>query len=403
MKEGWETASLDEVCTIINGLWTGKKPPFLEVGVVRNTNFAKDGSIDYSNIAYLQVELRQFEKRQLRAGDLVLEKSGGGPKQPVGRVALFDQSQGDFSFSNFTSALRVSSPKRVDPRFLHLFLRWIYISGETENMQSHSTGIRNLNLNAYKSIPIPVPPLDEQKRIVALLDEALAGIDTAKANVETNQAHCDALFLSELHQVFGVRSATQGWPMPTVGEVGEHVLGKMLDKQKNRGVPRPYLRNANVRWFEFDLSDVFEMRVEESEVERYAVRRGDLLICEGGYPGRAAIWNGTSSVFFQKALHRVRFASPSTAKWLMYFLFYLDSTAGLSRHFSGTGIQHFTGAALHVLPFPFPDQGEINSLLDRIESVRRDKELLMANYERKVACTESLRDSVLSQAFVGAL
>ena len=68
-------------------------------------------------------------------------------------------------------------------------------------------------------------------------------------------------------------------------------LGKMLDKAKNRGELRPYLRNLNVRWFDFDLSDVAEMRFEEHEHERYSAKAGDVLICEGGYPGRAAIWS----------------------------------------------------------------------------------------------------------------
>ena len=79
----------------------------------------------------------------------------------------------------------------------------------------------------------------------------------------------------------------------------------MLDKHKNRGTPRPYLRNLNVRWFEFDLDDVLEMRFEDDEMDRYTALPGDLMVCEGGYPGRAAIWDG-EPIFFQKAVHRVR-------------------------------------------------------------------------------------------------
>jgi len=64
----------------------------------------------------------------------------------------------------------------------------------------------------------------------------------------------------------------------------------MLDKTKNKGDPKPYLRNFNVRWFDFDLSDVKEMRFQKEEQDRYSVVKGDLVICEGGYPGRAALW-----------------------------------------------------------------------------------------------------------------
>ena len=114
MKQGWEVKRLDDVCEFRNGLWTGKKPPFQTVGVIRNTNFTKDGRLDDNDIVYLEVESSQFSKRKLQYGDIILEKSGGGPKQPVGRVIVFDKEEGDFSFSNFTSVIRISNKNTVD-------------------------------------------------------------------------------------------------------------------------------------------------------------------------------------------------------------------------------------------------------------------------------------------------
>src|SRR5437867_10549299 len=81
-----------------------------------------------------------------------------------------------------------------------------------------------------------------------------------------------------------------GWQRRKVSEIARHSLGKMLDKGKNKGEPQRYLRNFNVRWFGFDLSDLLEMRFLPEEAPRYTAVKGDLLICEGGYPGRAAIW-----------------------------------------------------------------------------------------------------------------
>jgi type I restriction enzyme S subunit len=124
MKDRWQTHSLGEVCRFSNGLWKGEKPPFASAGVIRNTNFTKEGSLDYADIAYLEVEATKLEKRRLQFGDIILEKSGGGPKQPVGRVALFDRQDGVFSFSNFTASLRVLVPDELDFRFLHRFLYW---------------------------------------------------------------------------------------------------------------------------------------------------------------------------------------------------------------------------------------------------------------------------------------
>lgn len=175
MKTRWKTKTLEEVSQFSNGLWKGEKPPFVNVGVIRNTNFTKEGTLDDRDIAYIDVEARKLEKRRLQFGDIILEKSGGGPKQPVGRVALFDKENSDFSFSNFTAALRVLDPRELDFRFLHKFLHWTYLSGITEGMQSHSTGIRNLDGDAYKAISISFPLLPEQRRIVGILDEAFEG------------------------------------------------------------------------------------------------------------------------------------------------------------------------------------------------------------------------------------
>lgn len=166
----WKEKKLDEVCDFFNGLWNGKKPPYVEVGVIRNTNFTKDGELDDSDIAFLNVEKKQLEKRKLQYGDIILEKSGGGPKQPVGRVIIFKKKDGIFSFSNFTSTIRVKDHDELDFNYLHKFLFFSYISGTTEGMQSHSTGIRNLNLGAYKKIKIVFPLIKEQKAIVKKFD-----------------------------------------------------------------------------------------------------------------------------------------------------------------------------------------------------------------------------------------
>ena len=209
MKKEWKTRTLEDVCQFSNGLWKGEKPPFVNVGVIRNTNFTKEGTLDDSDIAYLDVEAKKLEKRRLRFGDIILEKSGGGPKQPVGRVALFDKEDGDFSFSNFTSALRVIDAAELDFRFLHRFLHWTYISGITEGMQSHSTGIRNLDGDAYKAIKISFPSLQEQRRIVGILDEAFEGIATAIANADKSHQDAHAIFESKLYFVFAQHGA--GW------------------------------------------------------------------------------------------------------------------------------------------------------------------------------------------------
>ena len=202
MKKGWNTKTLEEACQFSNGLWKGEKPPFVNVGVIRNTNFTKDGTLDDSDIAYLDVEAKKLEKRRLQFGDIILEQSGGGPKQPVGRVALFDKDEGDFSFSNFTSALRVLDSDDLDFRFLHKFLYWIYVSGVTQGMQSNSTGIRNLDADAYKAIEITYPPLAEQRQIADNLESLREETQRLARLYERKHAALAALKKSLLHQAF---------------------------------------------------------------------------------------------------------------------------------------------------------------------------------------------------------
>jgi type I restriction enzyme S subunit len=401
MKAGWKIKSLDETCHFSNGLWKGEKAPFMNVGVIRNTNFTKDGTLDDSDIAYIDVELKKLEKRRLQFGDIILEKSGGGPKQAVGRVALFDKQEGAFSFSNFTAAIRVRNAQELDFRFLHKQLYWTYLSGVTEGMQSHSTGIRNLDGNAYKAIEIAFPSLAEQHRIVAILDEAFDGIATAKANAEKNLQNARTLFDSHLQSVFTERG--EGWAIRKIGEVAKHSLGKMLDKAKNKGERQPYLRNINVRWFTFDLSDLLQMPFLPGESVKYTASKGDVLICEGGNPGRAAIWTEDYPIYFQKALHRVRFHEPEHNKWFLYYLYAQDKSGELKPHFSGTGIQHFTGEALARFELPLPPLPELCRAVAKFDELCAETQRLVSIYQRKLAALDSLKKSLLHQAFSGEL
>lgn len=176
----WRTKKLSQVCDIQSGLWKGKKEPFTEAYVLRNTNFTPGGEFDYADVALLQVETKQLEKRIVLPNDIILEKSGGGEKTPVGRVCLHtSELDKPVSFSNFTARLRVLNVEELTPTFLHRFLYFLYISGKTEPMQRNSTGIRNLQISQYKDLDIPLPPLADQHRIIAKLDAAFTDIEEA--------------------------------------------------------------------------------------------------------------------------------------------------------------------------------------------------------------------------------
>ena len=172
MSSDTEHISLDDevLFQTLNGLWKGKKPQFVTAGVIRNTNFTESGRIDYSDVAWLQVEQKQLANRRLQRGDIIVERSGGGPKQPVGRVVYFARDDGPFSFSNFTSAIRVRDAEAFDAKFVFYCLLELYQSGRTEDIQRRTTGIRNLDFTAYKErATLPQIPLSEQRKIGVVL------------------------------------------------------------------------------------------------------------------------------------------------------------------------------------------------------------------------------------------
>jgi type I restriction enzyme S subunit len=197
-----KVVKLGDICSTINGLWTGKKPPFEKVFVIRNTNFTKDCKLNLENVAELSVETKQLATRKLRSGDLIVEKSGGGPKQAVGRVVLFSEEGENYSLSNFTSALRIKDLSKFIPKFIQLFLFLQYMSGKTETMQSNSTGIRNLNMNQFLDVEIPIPSIESQEKIVNRLDKAFVEIEKLKSQILIEQERISSLRQSILSNAF---------------------------------------------------------------------------------------------------------------------------------------------------------------------------------------------------------
>lgn len=162
-----------------------------------------------------------------------------------------------------------------------------------------------------------------------------------------------------------------GWPSMRLDQVAELCLGKMLDKEKNRGEPRPYLANMNVRWGSFELHDLREMRFEERELERYGLRFGDIVMCEGGEPGRCAIWTDeVPGMMIQKALHRIRPKEGIDSHYLFYALAQGAQSGSFDEYMTGSGIRHLPGnqvAKLEVLMPPLDEQQRIAEVLRSVD------------------------------------
>ena len=177
-------------------------------------------------------------------------------------------------------------------------------------------------------------------------------------------------------------------------------LGKMLDKSKNKGKYYQYLRNINVRWDGFDLSDLLEMRFEDNELEKYSLKSGDLIMCEGGEPARCAVWNNEiENMKIQKALHRIRVGKGVNNRFLMYIFHALSFSGFLTPYISGATIKHLTGEKLKEIPVNYPPLTEQQSIVSTLDSLKSKVDRLQENYEKISAECGALKQAILRQVF----
>lgn len=201
-----------------------------------------------------------------------------------------------------------------------------------------------------------------------------------------------------------MKELPDGWIHCSISDLGDLRLGKMLDKAKNRGLPAKYLRNINVRWFRFDLENLNTIRVSPEELRLLSIQDGDLLICEGGEPGRCAVWNdGKNDFVYQKALHRFRGGGAILPKLLMYCLRLDADTGALARAFTGTTIRHLTGESLAIYTVPVPPLAEQTRIADKVDSLVARIDACRGRLDRLLALIKRFRHSVLAAATSGRL
>jgi type I restriction enzyme S subunit len=195
-----------------------------------------------------------------------------------------------------------------------------------------------------------------------------------------------------------------GWTRVPLSDIADVQLGKMLDQAKNLGQPVQYLRNVNVRWGQFDLADLQTMRMSNEEANFFDVRDGDVFVCEGGEPGRCAVWrHGPNDFTYQKALHRVRF-NGKLAPQLLTWQLKLDATLErLSNHFTGTTIKHIPRTALLRYEVLVPPLAEQNRITDKLDTVLARVDDCRDRLARVAPLLKRFRQSVLTAATSGRL
>lgn len=193
-----------------------------------------------------------------------------------------------------------------------------------------------------------------------------------------------------------------GWVWTRFSSIADISLGKMLDAAKNKGDAQKYLRNVNVRWGAFDLSDVLEMRFEEDEFDRFSIVRGDLVVCEGGEPGRCAIWDSDEAIFYQKALHRVR--PISVLSEFIYYVLRAFIGAGIyDRYYTGTTIKHLTGQSIKMLPIPLPPLNEQRRLTEQLDKMQLYIDAIESDKSDVITLIAQTKSQILDLAIRGQL
>ena len=460
LPEGWKFSTIPELIGksgfFSDGDWVESKDQDPD-GDVRLIQLADIGDGVYRNKSSRFLTSKNAKKMRCKfliEGDILIARM----PDPLGRACIFP---GDIKKS--ITAVDVCIIRSSNNEFNHRWLMWFIntpkVRSLINNLQSGSTRKRISRKN-LGTIALPVPPIQEQQVIVAEIEKQFTRLDAGVAALKRLQinlkryraavlkAACEGKLVpteAELARREGREFETasvllerilkerrekwmeknpkkkyvepkgpdmsnlaelpEGWCWATVDQIGQVQLGKMLDKTKHtKGKKLTYLRNINVRWGRIGTDDLLEMFFKISELERFNLKKGDVLVCEGGEPGRSAVWDGRNALMkYQKALHRVRFWGNYEPQLIIYLLEFLAKTGRLEKLFTGSTVKHFTRESFIKLAVPLPplrEQYRIISEVERRLSVNEEMELAV---DANIMRSERLRQAVLQRAFEGKI
>lgn len=323
---------------------------------------------------------------------------------------------------SISSAYVILEPSEsIHPPFYRYLLKsnlYVQALQATTNLVRDGQALRFSN---FAQVSLPLLPIDEQSAIATFLDRETAKIDALIAEQEKLIA-----LLEEKRQATISHAVTRGlnpdvpmkdsgvewlgrvpahWALPPLYLRYSCELGKMLNESRITGRHLvPYLRNVDVQWGRINHSDLPEMDIEPAEYDRYTVRSGDLLVCEGGEVGRAAVVEGGLGLMgYQKALHRLRTLSDDEAPRFMFYVFAWATKAGV---FSGEGqstIAHLTGEQLRRYRFPKPLLGEQQAIAQFLDAQSKKLGELRGEVEHAIGLLKERRSALITAAVTGQI
>ena len=218
-----------------------------------------------------------------------------------------------------------------------------------------------------KAATIPVPPIEVQREIVRLLDAYTAAHDALAAKLNEEIGLVELQCNREIDRLGNSCTEAKKYYLSDISNVQ---LGKMLDASKNKGDYHRYLRVNNVQLGRFELEDIGEMRFTKDELSRFRVLPGDIMVCEGGQPGRCALWLGDEEVYYQKAVHRIRcYPGVINNRYCYQLLAYYFRAHTYDSTFTGTTIKHLPLRVLKSWKIPVPSLEDQERLAERIETI----------------------------------
>jgi type I restriction enzyme S subunit len=419
VTSGWERRPLKYfLSSNVGGVWGEDSNGTADDSVVlRSTDISLGGGWSIDEPAIRAIPAGERARKLLRTGDLVVVKSSGSA-QHLGKTALVtcDVAAMRPCFANFVQRLRPSSSG--DPRYLWYFLNSDFAVSHLAALGTTTTGLRNLSGAILGAIECPGPPLGVQRAIADFLDNETARVDTLLATERSRLALLNERFESAVFFAVtqGIRNeplkATdlgwveqipQTWGTPTVSLNFELQLGKMLSAEAAQGPePHPYVRNVNVHWDRFELDDLATMHFGAEDRRRCELRSGDVLVCEGGEVGRAAVWPGNPiNCYFQKAIHRARPRAGANSRFLMYCLRAAAKRDVFAIEGNTSTIVHLTGEQLKMYRFPWPPIHEQADIVNHLDAACAWTNAARSVLMRQIELIQERRQALITAAVTG--
>ena len=390
----WPMVKLGDVCTINPRLPKNidleQEVTFLAMAAV-----SEKGEISSQETRILHETKKGFT--YFERGDVLLAKIT--PCFENGKATLTNNLNTQIGFGSTEFHVLRAIPELILPEYI-FYLIWnekFRIAAAKE--MTGSAGQKRVSADYLKEYQFYLPSIFEQEKIVSALNKGYSIHRKRQQAIKLADDFLRATFL----EIFGDPIInSKSWELKKLGDIADCQLGKMLSQKSKNGLsPKKYLRNANIRWRKIDIHDLLEMDFNETEKSKFELRKGDLLVCEGGEIGRCAIWNNQiADCYYQKALHRVR---PNyrmvTSVYLQEYLYSMAKNNAFSEFVSEVTFSHLTAEKLKNLLVPVPPL----SLQEKFELIyKKFNELLNDKYNNDelsfILLSNSINDNMFKQS-----